>query len=71
MSIPKLIFETFYMLTIMVGGVGSGILLSKVGLYYLYKQSGFMINSIYSHKMNTDGYYEIVPTVPSNPSDLR
>lgn len=71
MSIAKLIFETFYMLTILVVGVGSGLLISNAGINYLFRQSGFMINYIYSHKMNSDGYYEIVPTVPSNPSDLR
>lgn len=71
MSIPKLIFETFYMLTILVVGVGSGLLISNAGINYLVKKAGFMINAFHETTMNSDGYYEIVPIVPSNPSDLR
>lgn len=71
MSIGKLIFETFYILTIMVGGVGFGIFLSRSGIEYLNRKAGFMINAFHETTMNSEGFYEIVPIVPSNPSDLR
>ena len=67
-SFSKLVFETFYMLTILVVGVGSGLLISKMGVYYLVSKAGFIDGLLNSTMMNSDGYYEIVPP---NPSDLR
>lgn len=67
-SFSKLVFETFYMLTILIVGVGSGLLVSKMGVYYLVKKAGFIDGLLNSTMMNSDGYYEIVPP---NPSDLR
>jgi len=67
-SFSKLVFETFYMLTILVVGVGSGLLISKMGVYYLVSKAGFIDGILNSTMMNSDGYYEIVPP---NPSDLR
>jgi len=67
-SFSKLVFETFYMLTILIVGVGSGLLISKMGVYYLVSKAGFIDGLLNSTMMNSDGYYEIVPP---NPSDLR
>ena len=67
-SFSKLVFETFYMLTILIVGVGSGLLISKMGVYYLVTKAGFIDGLLNSTMMNSDGYYEIVPP---NPSDLR
>jgi hypothetical protein len=67
-SFSKLVFETFYMLTILIVGVGSGLLVSKMGVYYLVSKAGFIDGLLNSTMMNSDGYYEIVPP---NPSDLR
>jgi len=67
-SFSKLVFETFYMLTILIVGVGSGLLISKMGVYYLVSKAGFIDGILNSTMMNSDGYYEIVPP---NPSDLR
>ena len=67
-SFSKLVFETFYMLTILIVGVGSGLLISKMGVYYLVSKAGFIDGILNSTMMNSDGFYEIVPP---NPSDLR
>jgi len=67
-SFSKLVFETFYMLTILIVGVGSGLLISKMGVYYLVSKAGFIDGLLNSTMMNSDGYYEIVPP---NPSDSR
>ena len=56
------------MLTILIVGVGSGLLISKMGVYYLVTKAGFIDGLLNSTMMNSDGYYEIVPP---NPSDLR
>ncbi len=72
MSIPKLIFETFYMLTILVVGVGSGLLISNAGIHYLVKKAGFIDGLLNSTMMNSEGFYEMTPpTVLPNPSDSR
>lgn len=72
MSIPKLVFETFYMLTILVVGVGSGIFISRTGVHYLVRKAGFIDGILNSTMMNSEGFYEMSPpTVVPNPSDLR
>ena len=42
LSFSKLVFETFYLLTILIVGVGSGLFASKMGVYYLVSKAGFI-----------------------------
>jgi uncharacterized membrane protein (DUF441 family) len=64
----RIVFETFYLLTIVVVGVFSGLFIAKTGIEYLNRKAGFMINAFHDTIMNDQGYVEIVPP---NPSDLR
>lgn len=61
LSFSKLIFETFYLLTILIVGVGSGLFVSKMGVYYLVKKAGFIDGILNSTIMNEHGFYEVTP----------
>jgi len=64
----RIVFEIFYLLTIVVVGLFCGLFISKAGIEYLNRKAGFMINAFHHTIMNDQGYLEIVPP---NPSDLR